>query len=138
MSQIQPPTSTALILQEMRKPVNLSSHGHERTNLGWVRMSLNIGMLWLTPVGEGGHTQCQQSSLCTCVCMFAWTNQLMHRWVTMKGYCQSAASVILPGVMIYLRGASLSEQHTDLLICHCTKRDLSLTSRYVDKSSPER
>ena len=56
----------------------------------------------------------------------------------MKGYCQSAASVILPGVMIYLRGVSLSEQHTDLLICHCTKRDLSLTSRYVDKSSPER
>ena len=23
-------------------------------NLGWVRMSLNTGMLWLTPVGEGG------------------------------------------------------------------------------------
>ena len=53
--------------------------------------------------------------------MFAWTNQLMHRWVTMKGYCQSAASVILPGVMIYLRGASLSEQHTFIVqsrICH--------------------
>ena len=23
-------------------------------NLGWVMMSLNTGMLWLTPVGEGG------------------------------------------------------------------------------------
>ena len=34
-------------------------------------------------------------------------------------------------VMIYHRGASLSEQHTDLL------QDLSHTSRYVDESSPE-
>ena len=48
--------------------------------------------------------------------------ELMH---SVGGYCQSAASFILPGVMIYLRGASLSEQHTGLLICHCTKRDLS-------------
>jgi len=40
-------------------------------------------------------------------------------------------------MMIYHRGASLSEQHTDLLICHCTKQDLSHTGRYVDKSSPE-
>ena len=39
--------------------------------------------------------------------------------------------------MIYHQRASLSEQHTDLLIiCHCTKQDLSQTSRYVDKSSP--
>ena len=37
-------------------------------------------------------------------------------------------------VMIYHRGASLSEQHNDLL---CTKQDLSHTSRYVDESSPE-
>ena len=37
-------------------------------------------------------------------------------------------------VMIYHCGASLSEQHTDLL---CTKQDLSHTSRYVDESSPE-
>ena len=37
-------------------------------------------------------------------------------------------------VMIYHRGASLSEQHTHLL---CTKQDLSHTSRYVDESSPE-
>ena len=38
--------------------------------------------------------------------------------------------------MIYHQRASLSEQHTDLLIiCHCTKQDLSQTSRYVDKSS---
>ena len=36
--------------------------------------------------------------------------------------------------MIYHRGASLSEQHTDLL---CTKQDLSHTRRYVDESSPE-
>ena len=40
-------------------------------------------------------------------------------------------------VMIYHRGASLSEQHTDLPIGHCTKQDLSRTSRYADKSSPE-
>ena len=40
-------------------------------------------------------------------------------------------------VMIYHRGASVSQQHTDSLICHCTKQDLSRTSRYVDKSSPE-
>ena len=33
-------------------------------------------------------------------------------------------------VMIIIVGASLSEQHTDLLICHCTKQDLSCTSRY--------
>ena len=39
--------------------------------------------------------------------------------------------------MIYHRGASLSEQHTDLPIGHCTKQDLSRTSRYADKSSPE-
>ena len=37
-------------------------------------------------------------------------------------------------VMIYHRGASLSEQHTDLLR---TKQDLSHTSRYVDESSLE-
>ena len=36
-------------------------------------------------------------------------------------------------VMIYHCGASLSEQHIDLL---CTKQDLSHTSRYVE-SSPE-
>ena len=45
----------------------------------------------------------------------------------------------LTSVMIYHRGASLNEQHTDLLICHCTKQDLSHTStcRYFEKSSPE-
>ena len=37
-------------------------------------------------------------------------------------------------VMIYHHGASLSEQHTDLL---CTKQDLSHTSRFVDESSPK-
>ena len=40
-------------------------------------------------------------------------------------------------VMIYHRRASLSEQDTDLLICHCTKQDLSHTSKHVEKSSPE-
>ena len=45
---------------------------------------------------------------------------LLKNWVT--------------SVMIYHRGASLSEQHNDLL---CTKQDLSHTSRYVDESSPE-
>ena len=44
--------------------------------------------------------------------------------------------ITVTSVMIYHRGASQSEQHIDLLICHCTK-DLSRTSRYVDKSSPE-
>ena len=42
----------------------------------------------------------------------------------------------ITSVMIYHRRASLNEQ-TDLLICHCTKQDLSRTSRYVDKPSPE-
>ena len=40
-------------------------------------------------------------------------------------------------VMIHHRGASLSEQHTDLPIGHCTKQDLGRTSRYAAKSSPE-
>ena len=41
----------------------------------------------------------------------------------------------LTSVMVYHRGASLSEQHTDLL---CTKQDLSHTrSRFVDESSPK-
>ena len=34
-------------------------------------------------------------------------------------------------VVIYHSGASLSEQHTDLLICHRTKQDLLCTSRYL-------
>ena len=34
-------------------------------------------------------------------------------------------------VMLYHLGASLSKQHTDLLICHYTKQDLSRTSRYL-------
>ena len=34
--------------------------------------------------------------------------------------------------MIYHRGGEpVSEQHTDLLICHWTKQDLSRTSRYL-------
>ena len=45
--------------------------------------------------------------------------------------------LVYTSVMIFPYGVSLSEQHTDLLICHCTKQDLSRTSRYVDKSSPE-
>ena len=44
------------------------------------------------------------------------------------------APCTITSVMIYHRGASLSEQHTDLL---CTKQDLSHTSRYVDESSLE-
>ena len=40
--------------------------------------------------------------------------------------------------MIYHHEASLSEQYTDLLICHCTKQDLVTHKyRYVDKFSPE-
>ena len=49
-------------------------------------------------------------------------------------------SCLLTSVMIYHRGASLSEQHNEFLIClicHCTKQGLSRTSRYVNKSSPE-
>ena len=38
---------------------------------------------------------------------------------------------MLTSIMIIIAGASLSEQHTDLLICHCTKQDLSRTSRYL-------
>ena len=36
--------------------------------------------------------------------------------------------LVLTSVMIYHRGVSLSKQHTDLLVCHCTKQDLSCTS----------
>ena len=39
--------------------------------------------------------------------------------------------VLFTSVMIYNCRASLSEQHTDLLICHSTKQDLSHTSRYL-------
>ena len=51
----------------------------------------------------------------------------------------SCMHYLTTSVMIYHRRASLSKQHTDLLICHCTKQDLSDTStcRYVEKSSPE-
>ena len=38
-------------------------------------------------------------------------------------------STSITSVMIIIAGASLSEQHTDLLICRCTKQDLSRTSR---------
>ena len=41
---------------------------------------------------------------------------------------------VTTSVIIYHRGASLSEQHADLL---CTKQDLSHTSRFVDESSPK-
>ena len=43
----------------------------------------------------------------------------------------------ITSVMISHRGASLSEQNTDLPIGHCTKQDLSCTSTYADKSSPQ-
>ena len=49
-------------------------------------------------------------------------------------YCTNCLTVFYTSVMIYHRGASLNEQHNDLL---CTKQDLSHTSRYVDESSPE-
>ena len=42
--------------------------------------------------------------------------------------------LLYTSVMIYHRGANLSEQNTDLL---GTNQDLSHTSRYVDESSPE-
>jgi len=38
--------------------------------------------------------------------------------------------------VIYHLGACLSKHYTDFLICHCTKQDLSRTSRYFDKSQP--
>ena len=38
--------------------------------------------------------------------------------------------------MIYHCGASLSKQNTDLLICHCTKQDLSRTSRHHKSQQP--
>ena len=36
--------------------------------------------------------------------------------------CGYAGNIINTSVMIIIAGASLSEQHTDLLICHCTSR----------------
>ena len=53
------------------------------------------------------------------------------------GFVLPKLDIVVTSVMIYHRGASLSVQHTDLLICHCTNQDLSYTSRYVEKSSPE-
>ena len=44
------------------------------------------------------------------VCMCAYSSHVL-----MQVYL-----VLITSVMIYHRGASLSEQHTDLLICHCT------------------
>ena len=32
-------------------------------NLGWVMMFLNTGMLWLTPVGEGGGRRGRESGI---------------------------------------------------------------------------
>ena len=54
-------------------------------------------------------------------------------WCMHKHSAPGALLHISTSVMIYHRGASLSEQHTDLLICHCTKQDLShtITCRYV-------
>ena len=52
---------------------------------------------------------------------------------TREGLCTSV-HVYYTSVMIYHRGASLREQHTDLL---CTKQDLSHTSTFVDESSPK-
>ena len=54
--------------------------------------------------------------------------------ITLETYVDIPRSSNYTSVMIYHRGASLSEQHTDLLR---TKQDLSHTSRYVDESSPE-
>ena len=93
--------------------------------------------------------QCQQSSLrCACllgptICTKILNECILNFNITKIELMHSVGDHArvqcqLPGVMIYHRGVSLSEQHTGLLICHCTKRDLSLTSRYVDKSSPER
>ena len=45
--------------------------------------------------------------------------------------CASVYSDFNTSAMIYHRGVSLSMQHTDLLICHCRKQDLSRTSRYL-------
>ena len=45
--------------------------------------------------------------------------------------CVCVCTLHYTSVMIIIAGANLSEQHTDLLICHCTKHDLSHTSRYV-------
>ena len=53
--------------------------------------------------------------------------------VTREKLCESRKSQYT-SVMIHHCGASLS---ADLLICHCTKQDLSRTSIYVNKSSPE-
>ena len=60
---------------------------------------------------------------------------LFHYITTTLGSPSELHAWIYTSVMIHHRhGASLSEQHNDLL---CTKQDLSHTSRYVDESSPE-
>ena len=54
-----------------------------------------------------------------------------------NGNGNKVSSHDITSVMIHHRGASLSEQHTNLPIGHCTKQDLCRTSRYAAKSSPE-
>ena len=56
--------------------------------------------------------------------------QAINSWRLEQGY-PNLNSNWITSVMIYHRGASLSEQHTDLLICHCIKQNLSRTSRYL-------
>ena len=45
--------------------------------------------------------------------------------------CKFLHYLLNTSVMIIIAGASLSEQHTDLLICYCTKQDSSRTGRYL-------
>ena len=71
--------------------------------------------------GEGGRRRERESR--------EWEREKVGIDVTIYMYMH------ITSVMIYHRGASLSEQHTYSLTCHCTKQDLSQTSRYVDKSS---
>ena len=63
---------------------------------------------------------------------FLVNTQVQSHALLCRGFGTSVP--FITSVMIYHRGASLSEQHNDLL---CTKQDLSHTSRYVDQSSPD-
>ena len=83
--------------------------------LGHVFFTDNCIQLWCQT--SGGPSQ-------------AWKKRLKHWTYT----CTFVAflNLTFTGVTIYHHGASLSEQHTDLLIGHCTKQDLSRTSRHVD------
>ena len=82
---------------------------------------------------------------CTEQSFSKFNNLFFHRGITT--WCKGVRSDVMDKVMtathmhyyysVMIHRVSMSEQQTDLPICHCTKQDLSCIGRYLDKSSPE-